>query len=41
MNVLGSADLGLSESYMMNDIDIDNLKGLMDVSSPSHASIWV
>lgn len=37
--VLASADLGLSESYMVNDIDIDNLKGLMDVRSSSHASI--
>ena len=39
MRVLASADLGLSESYMMCDIDVDNLKGLMDVSSSSHVSI--
>ena len=39
MRVLASADLGLSESYMMCDIDVDNLKGMMDVSSSSHLSI--
>ena len=39
MRVLASADLGLSESYMMCDIDVDNLKGMMDVSSSSHVSI--
>ena len=35
IRVLASADLGLSESYMMSDIDVDNLKGMMDVSSSS------
>lgn len=40
MKVLASADLGLSESYMMSDVDIDNLKAMMDVRSPSHASIF-
>ena len=30
--VLASADLGISESYMMSDIDVDDLKGLMNVS---------
>jgi len=38
VRVLASADLGVSESYMMSDIDIDNLKGMMDVSSRSHLS---
>ena len=33
IRVLASADLGLSESYMMSDIDVDNLKGMMDVRS--------
>ena len=33
VRVLASADLGVSESYMMSDIDIDNLKGMMDVGS--------
>jgi cyclopropane-fatty-acyl-phospholipid synthase len=31
IRVLASADLGLSESYMTSDIDVDNLKGVMDV----------
>jgi hypothetical protein len=31
--VLASADLGISESYMMSDIDVDDLKGLMNVGS--------
>ncbi|KAF9645341.1 cyclopropane fatty acid synthase [Thelephora ganbajun] len=31
VRVLASADLGLSESYMMCDIDVDNLKGMMDL----------
>ena len=39
MRVLASADLGISESYMMCDIDVNNLKGMMDVRSISHVSI--
>ena len=39
VRVLASADLGLSESYMMCDIDVNNLKGMMDVSSSSYVSI--
>ena len=35
VRVLASADLGVSESYMMSDIDVDNLKGMMDVGSRS------
>ena len=41
MKVLASAELGLSEAYMMNEIDVDDLKAMMDVSSCSHASIRV
>jgi cyclopropane-fatty-acyl-phospholipid synthase len=37
--VLASADLGLSESYMMSDIDVDDLRGMMNVCSPSHSPI--
>lgn len=40
VRVLASADLGVSESYMMNDIDVDDLKGMMDVGSRSFVSIW-
>lgn len=36
MRVLASADLGISESYMMCDIDVDNLRGMMDVGPSSH-----
>ena len=36
MRVLASADLGISESYMMSDIDVNDLKGMMDVRSTSH-----
>ena len=38
VRVLASADLGISESYMMCDIDVDNLKGMMDVGPVSHVS---
>ena len=31
VRVLASADLGISESYMMRDIDVNDLKGMMDV----------
>lgn len=39
VRVLASADLGISESYMMNDIDVDNLKGMMNVGSSLHVPI--
>ena len=39
VRVLASADLGVSESYMMSDIDVDNLKGMMDVGSGRLPSI--
>ena len=39
VRVLASADLGISESYMMRDIDVNDLKGMMDVGSGSHVSV--
>jgi len=39
VRVLASAELGISESYMMCDIDVNNLKGMMDVGSSSHVSV--
>jgi cyclopropane-fatty-acyl-phospholipid synthase len=39
VRVLASADLGICESYMLCDIDVDNLKGMMDVGRGLHASI--
>lgn len=38
VRVLASADLGISESYMLCDIDVDNLKGMMDVGSATRTS---
>ena len=40
VRVLSSADLGLGESYMVNDIDIDNIKGMIDVGFHFRTSIW-
>jgi cyclopropane-fatty-acyl-phospholipid synthase len=31
LGVIASADLGISESYMMCDIDVDDLKRMIDV----------
>jgi len=39
VRVLASADLGISESYMLCDVDIDNLKGMMDVGPVLQVSI--
>lgn len=40
VRVLASADLGLSESYMLCDIDVNDLKGMMNVGPESHLFVW-
>ena len=40
VRVLASADLGLGESYMLCDIEVSDLKGMMDVGSDSYLCFW-